>query len=567
MLEQKWVIEASRPTEEVRELARVLGVPEIIARLLLNRGIATPEAAQRFFHPSLEHLHDPFLMKDMDRAVARLIAALRNQERIMVYGDYDVDGITAVSMTYLLLRRLGGDVVFYIPDRLRQGYGLSEVGVREAHRRGASLIVSVDCGVTACQEVALANSLGMDVIICDHHEPRAVLPEAVAVLDPKRPDCSYPFKELAGVGVTFKLLQALFATLGLDQALVEEFVDYVAIGSAADIVPLVDENRVLVAEGLRRLNEGPRKIGLQALLETAGLVDREIGTGQVVFIIAPRINAVGRMGDALRAVRLLTTDVPQQARNIAAILEAENRARKNVDEETFGQALQMLEADFDPERHLVLVLAQEGWHPGVIGIVASRIVERYYRPTIMITLDGEVGKGSARSIPGFDIYAALKQGEDLLIEFGGHKYAAGLTVRRDYVEPLRERLQVVAAAQLEEDLLVPKLRVDGEIRLSHITPRTFALLKQFAPFGPQNMRPVFVSRGLQVVGESRIVGNNHLKLKVRQDGIVIDAIGFNLGDLSYRVAPGEKNLDIAYVIEENDYQGQQMLQLRLKDLR
>ncbi|MDZ7413841.1 MAG: DHH family phosphoesterase, partial [candidate division KSB1 bacterium] len=404
-------------------------------------------------------------------------------------------------------------------------------------------------------------------IICDHHEPRAVLPEAVAVLDPKRPDCSYPFKELAGVGVTFKLLQALFATLGLDQALVEEFVDYVAIGSAADIVPLVDENRVLVAEGLRRLNEGPRKIGLQALLETAGLVDREIGTGQVVFIIAPRINAVGRMGDALRAVRLLTTDVPQQARNIAAILEAENRARKNVDEETFAQALQMLEADFDPERHLVLVLAQEGWHPGVIGIVASRIVERYYRPTIMITLDGEVGKGSARSIPGFDIYAALKQGEDLLIEFGGHKYAAGLTVRRDYVEPLRERLQEVAAAQLEEDLLVPKLRVDGEIRLSHITPRTFALLKQFAPFGPQNMRPVFVSRGLQVVGESRIVGNNHLKLKVRQDGIVIDAIGFNLGDLSYRVAPGEKNLDIAYVIEENDYQGQQMLQLRLKDLR
>ncbi len=560
-------MEGTHSLAEVRELAGALNVPEIIARLLLNRGISTPEAAERFFRPSLAHLHDPFLMKDMDRAVARLLEALRHKERIMVYGDYDVDGITAVSMTYLLLRRLGGDVIFYIPDRLRQGYGLSEVGVREAHRRGASLIVSVDCGVTACQEVALANSLGMEVIICDHHEPRSVLPEAVAVLDPKRPDCAYPFKELAGVGVTFKLLQALFMTLGQDQALVEEFVDYVAIGSAADIVPLVDENRVLVAEGLRRLNAGPRKVGVQALLETAGLVEREIGTGQVVFIVAPRINAVGRMGDALRAVRLLTTDVPQQARNIAAILEAENRARKNIDEETFAQALRMLEADYDPQRDLVLVLAQEGWHPGVIGIVASRIVERYYRPTIMITLDGEVGKGSARSIPGFDIYAALKQGEDLLIEFGGHKYAAGLTVRRERVEPLRERLQQVAAAQLGEELRVPKLRVEGEIRLSHITPRTFALLKQFAPFGPQNMRPVFVSRGLQVVGESRIVGNNHLKLKVRQDGIVIDAIGFNLGDLSYRVAPGEGNLDIAYVIEENEFQGQHLLQLRLKDLR
>ncbi|MCR4439339.1 MAG: single-stranded-DNA-specific exonuclease RecJ [bacterium] len=566
-MEQKWVFESTQHNEEARQLARALDVPEIIGRLLVNRGITTPAAAQRFLEPSLEYLHDPFLMKDMERAVERLVRALRNRERILVYGDYDVDGITAVSMTYLLLRKLGADVVFYIPDRLRQGYGLSEVGVREAHRGGATLIVSVDCGVTACQEVELASSLGLDVIICDHHEPRTVLPQAVAVLDPKRSDCTYPFKELAGVGVTFKLLQALFTTLNYDRALVEEFVDYVAIGSAADVVPLVDENRILVAEGLTRLNSGPRKVGLQALLETAGLAGHEIGTGQVVFIIAPRINAVGRMGDALRAVRLLTTDVPQQARNIAAILEAENRARKNIDEDTFAQALQMVEADYDPQGDLALVLAHEGWHPGVIGIVASRIVERYYRPTVMVTLDGEVGKGSARSIPGFDIYAALKQCEDLLIEFGGHKYAAGLTVCRDNVERLRARLREVTAAQMEDDLLVPKLRVDGEIRLSHITPKTFALLKKFAPFGPQNMRPVFVSRGLQVVGESRIVGNNHLKLKVRQDGIVIDAIGFNLGELSYRVAPGEGNLDIAYVIEENEYMGRQMLQLRLKDLR
>lgn len=567
MTEQKWVLEGAQNSAQVKQLAQALDVPEIIARLLLNRGITTPEAAQRFFAPSLAHLHDPFLMKDMDRAVARLVRALRQRERIMIYGDYDVDGITSVSMTCLLLRKLGADVVFYIPDRLRQGYGLSEVGVREAHRRGAKLIISVDCGVTATQEVALANALGVDVIICDHHEPRTILPEAVAVLDPKRPDCPYPFKELAGVGVTFKLLQGLFATLRQDPSQVEEFVDYVAIGSAADIVPLVDENRVLVAEGLKRLNSEPRKVGLQALLETAGLAGQEIGTGQVVFIIAPRINAVGRMGDALRAVRLLTTEVPQQARNIAAILEAENRARKNIDEETFAQAVQMVEADYDPARDLALVLAQEGWHPGVLGIVASRLAERFYRPTVMITLDREVGKGSARSIPGFDLYAALRQCEELLIEFGGHKYAAGLTVHRDRVDLFRARLQEVVGACLVDDLLVPKLRVDGEIRLSQITPKTFALLKKFAPFGPQNMRPVFVSRGLQVVGEARIVGDNHLKLKVRQDGIVIDAIGFNLGDLDYRVVPGEGNLDIAYVVEENEFQGHRMLQLRLKDLR
>lgn len=566
-MDLKWIVVSPQDSQKVVQLSKQLDAPEIIARLLINRGIESPESAIKFFQPTLKHQHNPFLMKDMDRAVCRLESALDRGERILIYGDYDVDGITSVAMTYLLLRELGADVIFYIPDRIKEGYGLSETSIREAHNRGAKLILSVDCGVTAIHEVALAGTLGIDTIICDHHEPQAALPDAVAVLDPKRYDCPYPFKELAGVGVAFKLMCALFQHMQLDVGRVEQYVDYIAIGSAADIVPLIDENRILVSEGLKYLNEKPRKVGIQALLDSSGQSGKEIGTGQVVFVIAPRINAVGRMGDAMRAVRLLTTDVPQEARTIAAVLEKENRLRKNIDEETFKQALGIVEKKYDPAHDYLLVLEQAGWHPGVIGIVASRIVERYYRPTVMITLDEGVGKGSARSIPGFDIYSSLKACEDLLIEFGGHKYAAGLTIKEEKIPEFRERMIEVAREQLTEDLLSPKLRVEGEMRLNDITPQMYRFLKCFAPFGPQNMRPIFVTRNLKVIGETQIVGNNHLKLKVRQDGMTIDAIGFNLGDLNYRVAPGENNLDIAYVIEENDYLGRKTIQLRLKDLR
>lgn len=566
-MDVKWIVNDPQDTELVQDFALELHVPEIIARLLVNRGITTTNEAIQFFKPNFTWLHDPFLMIDMDRAVERLSAAIQKKEKILIYGDYDVDGITSVSMTYQLLRQLGADVSYYIPDRLHEGYGLSEVGIKEAQKRGSQLIISVDCGVTAIAEVALASSLGIDSIICDHHEPQAQLPSAKAILDPKRQDCPYPFKELAGVGVAYKLMQGLFINLQRDIAEVERYVDYVAIGSAADIVPLVDENRVLVSEGLKLLNTQPRKIGVQALFETSGMRNRQVGTGQIVFVIAPRINAVGRMGDAERAVSLLTTDSPQQARNIAAILETENRNRKNIDEETFKEALELAEERFDADNHFMLVLAKQGWHPGVIGIVASRLVEKYYRPTIMITLDEGIGKGSARSIPGFDIYSSLKDCEEFLMEFGGHKYAAGLTIKEDNISPLREKLQHIAAQSMTEEVLLPKLRIEGELLLSDITPKMFDLLKRFAPFGPQNMRPVFVSRNLKVVGESQIVGNNHLKLRVRQNGVTMEAIGFNLGDLRYRVAPGESNLDIAYAIEENEYMGRKTIQLRLKDIR
>lgn len=550
----------------VRKFAAELNSPEILARILLNRKIDNVEVARHFFLPKLSHLHDPFHMQDMTTAINRIQLALAEKQKILIYGDYDVDGITATSMLILFFQDLRHEASFYIPDRITEGYGLSEKGIVTAHENGVKLIITVDCGVTAVNEITLANELGMDVIVCDHHQPGPELPPAAALLNPKRADCAYPFKELAGVGVAFKLMHGLQKHLDLDMTVISRYLDLVAIGSAADIVPLVDENRVLVKHGLVQLVKKD-KLGVRALLEVTGINGSEIGTGQVVFVLAPRINAVGRLGDAGRAVRLLTSENDQQASNIAAILDAENRNRRNIDEETFLQALEMIERDYCVADCKSLVLNKAGWHPGVIGIVASRIVEKYYRPTIMIASEDGVGKGSARSIPGFDIYRALEVCRDLMIDFGGHKYAAGLTIKTENIPRLRERLHELAAASLTDELLVPKLRIEGELRFNQIDQTLLKLLKKMGPFGPQNMRPVFYSKGLQVVGSPAIVGKNHLKFKVRQDGIVIDAIGYNLGDLLYRISPGESNVEMAYVVDENEWQGRKALQLRVKDLR
>ncbi len=562
----KWIVQNDIDYETVENFAKLLNVPKIISQILLNRGIDTFDKAKLFFRGKLEHLHDPFLLPDMDQAVARIIRAIRQQEKILIYGDYDVDGITAVSLLYLLLRKLGADVIYYIPNRIKDGYGITIAGIKEALQQQVNLIVSVDCGITAIQEVEFARQAGMDVIISDHHEPGAELPSACAVLNPKCHHSSYPFHELAGVGVAYKLGQALIRTLKLDDSLIQEYVDLVAIGSAADIVPLVDENRILVRAGLQQLNKTDRP-GLKALLQVTGMLNKPLSTGQVVFILAPRINAVGRLGNATCAVELLTTDNAARALEIANVLEAENRLRKNIDEETFKMAQQMVDEKFNLSDYYGLVLDQDGWHPGVIGIVASRVVEKYYRPTIMISTDENIGKGSARSITGFDIYQALKKCEDLLIGFGGHKYAAGLTIDRANIDRFRRRFNEIAIEQLNEDLLTPKLRIEGELKFNEISPRLLQILKLMAPFGPHNMRPVFLSQKLQVVGTPAVVGNNHLKFKVRQNGIVLDAIGFNLGDLLYRIDPGVSNLDMTYVIEENTYSGRSTLQLRVKDLR
>ncbi len=566
-MDLKWIVEEEGDKEDVLQLARDLNVPEIIAQILLRRGVTDKDSARMFFHPTVDQFYDPFEMMDMDKAVERLRRAVLSDENILIYGDYDVDGITSVSFLYLTLKELGAHVSYYIPDRQEEGYGLSEQGIEEAQKRQTSLIVTVDCGITGHPEIDAAKELGIEVIVTDHHEPGPTIPNAVAVVDPKRHDCTYPYKQLAGVGVAYKLAQGLLQRMGIDASILESYIELVAIGTSADIVPLVDENRIFVKAGLAALNN-TENLGLKALLRAAGLQGREIGTGQIVFIIAPRINAVGRMGNAERAVRLLTTEDESEAEYIASILEKENQHRKNVDEEAFNQAIEQAEARFASNNNVSsIILHKEGWHTGVIGIVASRVVEKYYRPTILISVEDGVGKGSARSVPGFDLYESLKQCEDLFLGFGGHKYAAGLTIQQENIEPFIERFESIARETLTADHMVPKLNIEAEIRLGIVDDYFVKLLKMFAPFGPKNMRPVFVSRNLHIVGTPTIVGRNHLKFKVRQDDRVLDVIAFNMGDLLYRLTPGEANLDMAYVIEENVFMGRRSIQLRAKDIR
>jgi len=564
-MQLKWILKSQGDIEKGRDFAEALNVPPIIGWILLSRGISDRDSVQRFFTASPDQLYDPFLMRDMDRAVDRLRKAVLSDEKILIFGDYDVDGITSVSFLYLLLRELSVNVGYYIPDRQLEGYGLSDSGIRRAHRDGVSLIITTDCGITGHDEIALAASLGIDVIVSDHHEPGSQLPPAAAVIDPKRRDCPYPFKELAGVGVAYKLAQGLLKGMKIDPSILERYLELVAIGTSADIVPLVDENRIFVRAGLERLNEG-ENLGLSTLIQTAGLYGKEIGTGQIVYIIAPRINAVGRMGDAERAVKLLTTEDVDQARQIAAVLERENQNRKKKDEETFQQALAQAREVYDDSATHSLVLHQKEWHTGVIGIVASRVVEKYYRPTILISVEDGVGRGSARSIDGFDLYGALKDCEDLLIGFGGHKYAAGLTIAAENIGDFYQRFETIARDRLDADMLIPKLSIDAELRLSDINGSFVKLLKRFAPFGPQNARPVFVSYGVQPVGHSSVVGNNHLKFRIEGDGKTFDVIGFNLGDLHHRLRRGG-SLDLAYVIDENEFMGRRTIQLRAKDLR
>lgn len=563
----KWVIDQEVDEAAVDHLTKELGIPRVLARILLKRGIDCFDKAQIYFRPDLERLHDPFLIKDMDVATKRLHHALEKGEKILVYGDYDVDGVCGSSLLYLILSRMVGSLVsYYIPDRISEGYGLSREAIERYAEKGVKLILTIDCGVTAVEEVAYANSLGVDVIICDHHEPGEKLPPAIAVLDPKRADCPYPFKELAGVGVGFKFMQGLYQRLGLNESELDEYLDIVAIGSCADIVPLVDENRILVRHGLDHINYNPR-FGVKALLESSGIDRKEITAGLIVFVLAPRINAVGRMGDARRAVQLMCTTSLQQARTLARELERENKVRRNVDETTFKEALEEAERVYDPETDRALVLYKEGWHPGVIGIVASRIVERYYRPTVMISIVDGIGKASARSIADFNIYEAIKECAPYLEAFGGHKYAAGLTIRQENIPAFAEKFKQVAREQIKDEDLVPRMKVDCEVELREFDERLMRLLKLMGPFGPLNLRPVFVSRQLEVVGEPSVVGSNHLKLCLKQNGVTMNAIGFNLGDRIDRIYQRNGVLDCAYVIEENYWNGRKELQLRLKDLK
>jgi len=574
--EYRWTFPVAElsPTdmEKIKRLSDELTVSPVIAEILVRRGIDTFDRAKRFFRPSLDDLHDPFLMDGMDLAVERIVRAIANKEKLLVYGDYDVDGTNGAALLWTFLNSVHANVEYFIPDRIKDGYGLSISGIERAKGRGVQLLVAVDCGITALKPVERAHELGLDVIICDHHEPADVIPSAFAVLDPLKPTCKYPFKTLCGCSVAFKLIQALSQNPVLGPYLedggqsIDQYLDFVTLATTADIVNLTGENRVLVKLGLELLNTNPRP-GVHALIESSGLRLGTITAGQIVFVLAPRINAVGRLGDATRAVELLTSDSFTVALERARVFEEENRNRRKIDEETFIEAQQIVERFLDIDNEGAIILHQETWHPGVIGIVASRLVERYYRPTIMMTTVDGVAKGSARSVAGFDIYQALKRCEDKLVQFGGHKYAAGLSVEIDRLDEFKEAFNLVAKELLTEELLTPEIRIDAEIPLQEITPKFVRVLSQFAPFGPENMRPVFVARNVELYGTPRIVGRNHLKFKVRSNGQVFDAIGFNLGSLIEQLLHGRKTLDIAFSLDEGEYAGEAVPQLKIRDLK
>lgn len=563
----RWVYSEPAHAESVPVLQEELGIPEKIAYLLSLRGIDTFDKAKSFFRPELNLLHDPFLMKQMHEASQRLARAIRTGEKILVYGDYDVDGTTATSILYTFLQDFGVDVEYYIPHRFKDGYGINPEGIKFAMQRRAGLIVSVDCGITAIEEARFAKQNNIDLIICDHHNVGDELPDATAVLDPKRPDCEYPFDGLSGAGVGFKLLQGTIRKLGLNDRIAYKFLDLVAISIASDIVPIVDENRILMREGLRIINTNPR-VGIKALLDLINLDIGTISTSNIVFSIGPRINAAGRMGDASKAVQLMIAETEAEAAVRANELETINIERRTKDSQTMEEAVDKVAQEYNLEKASSMVLHDPDWHLGVIGIVASRLVDTYYRPAIMLsTVDGVI-KGSARSIKGFNIYEALKQCEDLLEQFGGHEYAAGLTIKGENLDEFRARINQIASGNLTADDFEPELVVDCELELDEIDMGFWKLLSQFEPYGPGNLRPVFVSKGVKVVGVPTIVGSGHLKMKVSQNGSgVFDVIGFNMHEylpVLRKAEPGA--LNIAYSLEENHWNGRRSLQIKLRDL-
>jgi single-stranded-DNA-specific exonuclease len=559
---KRWVVKEI-DTALARTLQDELKLNPVLARLLVQRNIRTFEEARIFFRPSLDHLHDPFLMKDMDKAVDRINAAMMHNEKIVIYGDYDVDGTTSVALMYSFLKKHYPNIDYYIPDRYKEGYGISQAGIDWAKQQQCSLIIALDCGIKSIDKIAYATSIGIDFIICDHHLPGDEIPAAVAVLDPKRTDCTYPYKELSGCGIGFKLLQAYCNSHQISFDELTPYLDLVVVSIASDIVPITGENRTLAYFGLKQLNESPRE-GLKALLETA-VSRKEISVSDIVFIIGPRINAAGRIDDAKNAVRLLLSETQFTAGSNAELLNQKNTERRQFDMDITKEALAILQDDIYDQRKST-VIYREHWHKGVIGIVASRLTEVHYKPTIVLTQSNGVAAGSARSIAGFDIYSAIKECGDLLEQFGGHMYAAGLTLKLENVDKFIKRFEEVVSATIDENLLTPEIVVDDEIQLKDITPSFYNILKQFAPFGPGNMKPVFVTRNLTDTGYSRVVGNDHLKISLKdKDNYSGNGIAFGMAHFEELVR--DEPVDIVYTIEENEWRNVVRIDLMIKDIK
>jgi len=560
----RWTIHPKPDIQTTKDLATALGIDPILASLLVQRGVTSFQEAKAFFRPSLSDLHDPFLMKDMSLAVDRINQAISANENIMIYGDYDVDGTTSVALLSSYLQTLSTQVTTYIPDRYTEGYGVSYAGIDYADDNDISLIIALDCGIKAIEKVDYATSKGIDFIICDHHRPGLILPNAVAVLDPKRKDCPYPYKELCGCGVGFKLIQAISSQKNQSIHDLIPYLDLVATAIAADIVPITGENRVLAFYGLKAINEHPR-VGFKAML---GAAKKETLTiTDLVFIIAPRINAAGRMKHGLHAVNLLTESNIDIALQYASEIELYNTNRKETDqhitEEAKAQILSLQEED-----RYTTVVYNEHWHKGVIGIVASRLIESYYRPTLVFTKSGDKLAASARSVKGFDVYNALEACTEHIEQFGGHKYAAGLTLKEENYKAFKEKFEQVVATTIDKKLLTPEIEIDVPLDLHQITPKFYRILKQFEPHGPENMSPVFMTENLKDTGYAKCVGaeEKHLKCTVKKENIQIGAIGFNLGS-RYPIISENKTFKAAYSVDENEWNGNVSLQLKLKDIR
>ncbi|MDD3125954.1 MAG: single-stranded-DNA-specific exonuclease RecJ [Candidatus Kapabacteria bacterium] len=559
-----WIFKEEADERTIDILEKKLEIPRSLANVLVSRGIRTIEQARAFFDFDTRGINDPFLMHDMQKAVDRLLLAVKNHELVWVHGDYDVDGTSSTAMMTQFLREIGGSAEYYIPDRFLEGYGLSVYSMDKAKAAGATIVVSVDVGITSIEPLKYAKEIGIDTIVCDHHEPCSDVPDAFAILDPLKPGCNYPFKYLAATGVTFKLVQAMATTIGKPE-LAHKYLDYVAIASAADMVPLVGENRIMTKMGLDIINSKPRP-GLKGLIDCTGMKMGCINTSSIIYGLAPLINAAGRLGDAKRSVKMMLQSDPVDAFRIAQKLERENIRRRAIDEQTFEETIQMADKIIAEEETRGLVLHAPHWHAGVIGIVASRLVDRYHMPTVLLTSIDHVAKGSARSPSNYDIHAALKSCEYLLDEYGGHKHAAGLSLQENKVAEFRRQFNRLAIEKLSKTTTTPEIVIDAELKLNELSPTFIAMLQKFAPFGYENHKPYFYSKGVTLANGVKVVGSNHLKFRAYQSHFVIDAIGYNLGH-KIDVCSGGKPFSIVYNIEESNYNGHSIIQLRIKDLR
>ncbi len=562
-MQKRWNI-LTADKDNVLALHQSLNVNPVLCKILVQRNIETFDAAKDFFRPSLNDLHDPWLMKDMDKAVGRIITAINQNEKILVFGDYDVDGTTSVASVYQFLKKIYSEIDFYIPHRYREGYGISKVGIDFAKENGFTLIISLDCGIKSYDLIAYAKDLGIDFIVCDHHLPDAALPPAIAILNPKQKDCSYPYKELCGCGVGFKLITALAEKMNLPKETAFEYLDLVATAIAADIVPMTGENRILAFHGLKKANENPNN-GIKALSKLSGLV-KQLHINNLVFMIAPRVNAAGRMDNARKAVQMFIAETYEEALHYAEMLHNDNTDRKEADSTITEEALAMIQNNAEWQTCKSTLVFQPHWHKGVVGIVASRLIECYHRPTIVLTQSGDYAAGSARSVPGFNLYEAIHACREHLLGYGGHFAAAGMTLELEQVDAFRSKFEQIVSSTIHPDLLIPEIVIDAEISFKDIKWPLYNIICQMEPFGPENLRPVFIAKKVIDTGYSKILKELHLRFSLKQDNISFTGIGFNMAE-KLPLLQMKKPVDIVFKIDENEWNGEKNLQLRIIDCR